>query len=316
MAWIALYEKVGVAGTVCRRCGISRPTLRKWLRRFTQHGLSGLESRSRRPHSTPGARVDRRMEALIIDFRMDRRFGARRLQCELLRHHDIHLSLASIHKVLVRNNLSRLDPRPRWRHHTKRYVRPIPGDRVQVDTCKIGPKCYQFTAVDDCTRYRVLGLYPRRAANFTLEFFERVIEEMPFPIEHIQSDRGREFMAIEVQLWLAAHCIKYRPVKPRSPQLNGKVERSQRTDLEEFYPTVELSDPDLEKQLFEWQHYYNWDRPHGSLNGRSPMERYFELSDRTPFTDEVSAKYDRTKERIKHPVYAIDQLARDVKRCQ
>lgn len=314
MAWIRLYQRIGAAGVVCLRCGVSRPTLRKWLRRYEQGGPEALVSRSRRPHTHPGSRIDRQIEAMIVDMRMDRRFGVRRLQCELLRRHSIHLSLASIHKVLVRNELSRLTPRPRWRHETKRYSRPIPGDRVQVDTCKIGPKRYQFTAVDDCTRYRVLGLYPRRQACHTIHFFERVLDEMPFPIQRVQSDRGREFMAAEVQDWLAKHCIKYRPVKPRSPHLNGKVERSQRTDLEEFYPTVDLNATDLEERLAVWQHYYNWDRPHGSLGGRPPMDRYFELSELTPFWEDTERNYDPTKERYRYPVYHIDQAVAGVKR--
>lgn len=94
-------------------------------------------------------------------------------------------------------------------------------------------------------------------------FLEKLVEEMPFPIQRIQTDRGREFFATKVQRRLMDWCIKFRPIKPGAPHLNGKVERSQRTDLEEFYSTVELSAPDLEDQLQEWQHYYNWDRPHG-----------------------------------------------------
>ncbi len=66
--------------------------------------------------------------------------------------------------------------------------------------------------------------------------------------------------------------IKFRPVKPASPHLNGKVERSQRTDLEEFYSTVDLKSPDLSAQLQSWQDHYNQDRPHGSLVGRTPWE--------------------------------------------
>ena len=50
---------------------------------------------------------------------------------------------------------------------------------------------------------------------------------------------------------------KFRPIKPRSPHLNGKVERSQQTDLQEFYRTVDLNDPDLNNKLAEWQFYYN-----------------------------------------------------------
>ena len=80
-----------------------------------------------------------------------------------------------------------------------RYERPVPGDRVQMDTCKIGPSLYQYTSVDDCTRYRVLRLYSRRTATNTLDFIDCVIEEMPFPIQRLQTDRGREFFAVKVQ---------------------------------------------------------------------------------------------------------------------
>ena len=56
--------------------------------------------------------------------------------------------------------------------------------------------------------------------------------------------------------------IKFRPIKPRSPHLNGKVERSQRADLEEFWPTVDPRSPDIGERLAEWQHFWNWERPH------------------------------------------------------
>ncbi len=68
-----------------------------------------------------------------------------------------------------------------------------------MDTCKIGPGLYQYTSVDDCTRYRVLRLYSRRTAANTLDFIDCVIEEIPFPIQRLQTDRGREFFAVKVQ---------------------------------------------------------------------------------------------------------------------
>ena len=81
----------------------------------------------------------------------------------------------------------------------KRYSRPIPGDRIQTDTMKVAPGVYQYTAVDDCSRFRVLAVYSRRTANYTLEFLERVVEEMPFAVQRIQTDRGGEFFAEKVQ---------------------------------------------------------------------------------------------------------------------
>lgn len=72
-----------------------------------------------------------------------------------------------------------------------------------MDTCKIAARRFQYTAVDDCTRYQVLGLFPARKAVFTLQFLERLVEEMPFPIQRVQTDRGREFFATAVQKRLA-----------------------------------------------------------------------------------------------------------------
>ena len=103
-----------------------------------------------------------------------------------------------------------------------RYQRPIPGDRVQMDTCKIAPGIYQYTAIDDCSRYRVLDVFNRRSAANTLIFIDKVIEEMPFPIQRIQTDRGTEFFAEKVQRKLMDYGIKFRPNKPGSPHLNGK----------------------------------------------------------------------------------------------
>jgi hypothetical protein len=87
------------------------------------------------------------------------------LRNELIRLHQIRLSLATLHKLLRRHSESRLAER-RWRRRVpQRYNRPIPGDRVQMDVCKIAPGLYHYVAVDDCTRYRVLGLFPRRRSS-------------------------------------------------------------------------------------------------------------------------------------------------------
>ena len=170
--------------------------------------------------------------------------------------------------------------------------RPVPGDRIQIDTCKIAPGIYQYTAVDDCSYWRVLELYARRTAANTLAFIEVMIEQFPFPIQRIQSDRGREFFAIAVQEKLMEYSIKFRPNKPGSPHLNGKVERSQKTDLEEFYATADLSNFALLKdELKCWQFFYNWQRPHGSLAGKTPSQFSSELGKVTPFWDEVIATY-------------------------
>jgi len=84
---------------------------------------------------------------------------------------------------------------------------------VQIDTCKVGKNLYQFTAIDDCTRMRVLALYPSRSAINAVHFVknrllhEFPLHEFPFPIQRIQSDRGGEFIAEEFQDVLREHHI-------------------------------------------------------------------------------------------------------------
>lgn len=89
-------------------------------------------------------------------------------------------------------------------------------------------------------------------------------------------------------------------------EIHRKVERSQRTDLEEFYPTVDLKDSQMNEKLQEWQDYYNEDRLHGSLNGRTPWEKWQDLSMKTPYRDEVEAAFDETKERLRLQNYKDD----------
>ena len=287
LKWIQLYEETQNAGLVCLRCGISRPTLRKWLRRYEDQGLDGLNDVSKRPHNYPNTKVDNQVETWILAFRKKRKLGARRIQNELLREHNCHLSLATIHKVLTKNDVKPLVIQRKKKDY-QRYQRPIPGDRVQMDTCKIAPGIYQYTAIDDCSRYRVLAVFKRRTASNTLLFVDQVVEEIPFPIQRIQTDRGTEFFAEKVQLKMMEYGIKFRPNKPGSPHLNGKVERSQRTDKEEFYSTVSLDLRELQTTtLPEWQHYYNWQRAHGSFKGKTPMEVVCEHLDKTPIWDEV-----------------------------
>ena len=292
MVWVQLYLDTHDSGLVCRRCGISRPTLRKWVRRHDEQGLAGLQDQSRRPHRSPNAKVGEQEQSWILDLRKSRKLGARRIQNELHREQGCSLGLATIHKALIRHN-----------------VKPLKRHR------KIAPGIYQYTAVDDCSRYRVLGVFSRRTAANTLTFLDQVFEEMPFPIQRFQTDRGREFFAVKVQEKMMENGIKFRPNKPGSPHLNGKVERSQKTDKNEFYATVKLDLEELQQTLPEWQHYYNWQRAHGSLKGKTPLEKVCDLLDVTPLQQDVSDAYDQEKERIQLANYQLDLQVRKLKPC-
>ena len=92
LGWVRLYEEVGNAGVVCRRCGISRPTLRKWWRRYQGEGEAGLHDCSRRPHHSPNRKVFAAETALILGLRREHRLGVKRLRIELLREHGLKLA--------------------------------------------------------------------------------------------------------------------------------------------------------------------------------------------------------------------------------
>lgn len=315
LGWIRLYEESGNAGLVCRRCGISRPTLRKWWTRFQEMGEAGLTSQSRRPKRSPKRKVFRKQRDLIVRLRNKSNLGARRIQSELRLHREIDLSITAIQKVLNAANVEPLR-KPRRVAPVSRYNRPIPGDRVQMDTMKVAPGVYQYTAIDDCSRWRVLGVYPRRSAKHTLQFLERVVEEMPFPIQRVQTDRGKEFFAEDVQLWLKEHCIKFRPTPPRSPHLNGKVERSQQTDLQEFWTRIKPKSAVAATRIEEWQFDYNYRRAHGSLSGLTPAEWSSKFAENTPLSEEVIAQYDATKERLRLSNWNADQAMQELHKAR
>lgn len=109
------------------------------------------------------------------------------------------------------------------------------------------------------------------------------------------------------------YCVKFRPVKPASPHLNGKVERSQQTDLQEFYATIDLKDKDLDNKLAEWQFEYNWHRLHGALGGKTPMDKFHELIHNIPFREEIDQLYDPEKEYLQISNYQQDLQLRKCK---
>ncbi len=116
-------------------------------------------------------------------------------------------------------------------------------------------------------------------------------------------------MALAVQNRLRELAIKFRPIKPRSPHLNGKVERTQKTDLEEFYSLVNLKSLELSQQLQQWQDYYNRQRRHCSLHNQTPWQKWQRLAASTPTWEQGRAAYGPSKERIRCSDYLLDMAA-------
>ena len=156
----------------------------------------------------------------------------------------------------------------------------MPGHHIQVDVKFLnletteGKKVrrFQYTAVDDATRIRALKIYDRHTQANAIDFIDYVVEKFPFRLHTIRTDRGHEFQA-KFHWHVEDLGMRHVYIKPRTPRLNGKVERSHRTDKDEFYQLLSfVDDVDLNQKLAEWEDFYNYCRPHRSLRGKTPYE--------------------------------------------
>jgi transposase InsO family protein len=131
---------------------------------------------------------------------------------------------------------------------------------------------YQFTAIDDCTRSRALRIYDRNTVAIAKEFVDEVRKVLPFAITQIQTDNGKEF-SDQFSWYLEDLGIDHRKTKIRSPEENGKVERSHRTNEEEFYRANRfVSIVHCIRLLRDWEREYNTQRPHMAFKGKTPQE--------------------------------------------
>jgi transposase InsO family protein len=278
-------EVTGNVALTCRYFGITRQAFYKWLRRYEEQGLDGLRDRSRRPHMIPHA-TKPEVVGKIVYLRKHYHSGPHKISMYLKRYHDVQVSPSGVWRILNRLGMSRLPASQRYRRHVdrwKRYEKPLPGHRVQIDVKFIAPlqgsrkkRHYQFTAIDDCTRIRVLRIYDRLNQQSAIRFLDYVLEKLPFKVEVIQTDHGAEFGS-QFHYHVLDRGIGHVYIKPATPRLNGKVERSHRIDQEEFYRMLEgvvIDDTGLfNTRLKEWEDFYNFHRPHGALGGQTPYER-------------------------------------------
>ncbi|WP_447603022.1 integrase core domain-containing protein [Nitrospira sp. Nam80] len=135
------------------------------------------------------------------------------------------------------------------------------------------PDSFQYTAIDDCTRYRILRLYPRKNQQTSHMFFTTLQTALPFSIRKLQVDNGTEFpLAFALTVQQAGMRLRY--ITPRCPEQNGKVERSHRVDEEEFWSRSAFAGfAPAAEALLTWEHRYNHERFSMALNGLTPAEK-------------------------------------------
>jgi len=148
---------------------------------------------------------------------------------------------------------------------------------VQLDTLDVRPRpgvlIKHYTARDVVSRWDVIGAHSRATATTATAFLDTLLERMPFLVRAIQVDGGSEFES-GFESACQARGVRLFVLPPRSPKLNGCVERAHRTHTEEFYEVYagDLDMPSLAQALQEWEHIYNYVRPHQALDYRTPAE--------------------------------------------
>jgi len=290
LKWMDYYEaNERNARLTCRHFDISPQTFYRWLRRYRPGDLATLEEHSRRPHQTRRPTWSSELAVAVQRLREQfPRWGKDKL-APLLRDEGWACSTSMVGRILkdlkargVVTEASLKDPwmkprpfkRPYGTRKPKDYQANSPGDIVQIDTADIRLQGYafkHFTACDVVSRWHVLEAHDRATATLAAAFLQTVVARMPFPVRAVQVDGGSEFMA-QFETACEQLGIQLFVLPPRSPKLNGHVERAQRTHREEFYEVTDLPDSlhDINRLLLDWEHIHNSYRPHQALNYLTP----------------------------------------------
>jgi transposase InsO family protein len=286
------YEEHGRnAALTCRHFGVSRDKFYRWRRRYEQSGVGGLEDGSHRPKQVRKPTWSKELERAVLELRLLTPGWGKDKLAVLLREQGWQCSTSMVGRILrhlkVKGQLvEAIAAQPRFRRRQlarsygvrkpKTYLVDGPGAIVQVDTVHVSLfsrlTFKHFTACDVFTRWQVLEAHGRATAHAAAGFLDTIVARMPFPVRAIQVDGGSEFMA-EFEEACRDRGILLFVLPPRSPKLNGHVERSNRTHREEFYCRLPHTDnlTQLNKRLRKWEDIHNRYRPHQALGQLTPL---------------------------------------------
>ena len=286
-----LWRRTGNMGLVCEHYGVSRATVYRWRSRFKPRAPHSLEDQSRRPHRVRRPQWSDELEVAVRALRREYGWGKDKLAV-ILKRSGYQSSASTVgriirslkHRKLIiepeRMSLKtrrRIARRPYAVRKPKGWVVDRPGDLVQVDTVDLnrhlGERRKQFTARDMLSRWDVIEAHTRATAGLAAGFLDTLQRDSPYRIKAIQVDGGSEFAA-EFEQACKDRKIRLFVLPPRSPKLNGRVERAQRTHREEYYERFDISQSIEEhnKDLKGWQDIYNMVRPHQALGQRTPLQ--------------------------------------------
>ena len=274
-----------------------RKTIYRWREKYDGTAQS-LKNKSRRPHSHPNEHTEEEIK-LIKNYKYKNKETGLVVLWIKLRKAGYTRSITSLYRVMQRIGIYSKAPSKKKEYEPKPYEEMrYPGERVQVDVKYVPAKSltkevkekdgryYQYTAIDEYTRKRVLWASKEQSTSASTEFIKVIMKKFPFKIECIQTDNGFEFTnrlnwqgtkkKTMFEKRLEELGIKHKLIKPKTPRHNGKVERSHRKDQERFYYNkVFCSFEDFKSRLKYWEKEYN-NFPMKPLKWMSPNEKYLE----------------------------------------
>ena len=254
--------KIGVTATA-KYYRISRNAIYEWRAKYDGKSWKSLIDKSHRPHHHPNEHTAEEKQMILR--RYPRYKDDMILLWDSLRKDGYTRSYTSLVRVV--NKWIKPEIKQKQAKKPKPYKRAeYPGQKVQVDVkfvpsyCVVnGQKYYQYTAVDECTRWTFREMYNEHSTYSSTDFLKKLIVSCPFPIREIQTDNGTEFTRalmsndgkpslFEEMLELCG--IKYHRIRVATPRHNGKVERQHRTDEKRFYKKMKMYNlADGRKQL-------------------------------------------------------------------
>ena len=281
---IRYAEKYGVTEASIRH-RVSRKTIYEWREKYDGHWKS-LMDKSHRPHSHPNEHTKEEYELIERYYRHNKTDMI--VLWDKLRQNGYTRCYKSMLRAIKRMGLCETSEK-RKGYKPKPYQRAdYPGQKVQIDVKYVpsgcvanGIKYYQYTAVDECTRFCYRELYDEHSTYSSLDFLKKLIEYCPFPIREIQTDNGSEWTnALLVKKskhktlfeeYLEESDIVYHRIRVATPRHNGKVERQHRIDGERFYSKMRMySLEDGRKQIAQYNRISNR-IPKCCLKYKSPL---------------------------------------------
>ena len=263
---------------VCIAFGVSRATWYKWKRRYDTYGIDGLKNQSRKPHNIKSLKVTEELEKLVLELRLNNRFGPMRIRFRLKRKYGVSLGTKTIYNLLKRHKLNVLAVKLKRKY--KRFEMKHPNELVQMDTK--GPfylkasrtKHYFIHVIDDCSRKVVSKWCNRRTSEAALSVLKEWVKLHGKP-NKVMHDGGTEFTSTDFKNFLILNGIKDKQIPKGYPQEQGKVEAYNKIVISEFLQIEELKDEKDGAEKYEsFVNSYNYEREHGGINGMTPAEKF------------------------------------------